>query len=788
MMYDKKEAFDQFLTHQLNEPQRKAVEQHHGSLLVIAGAGSGKTRVITARISNLIINHHVNPRAIIALTFTNKAAKEMQERVRKFLPHEQNVPTVATFHSYCLQLLKTHQRLLPFENFTIMDASDQQKLITSILKKNDLEKRVNAKQILYTISSYKNKNATGTPTDTIDSAHVYKFHEIYNAYEQEKRLSKCLDFDDLLVYTLKLFQENKEFKTRFQSQIRHILVDEYQDTNIIQNELLLHMALQSPGKLAIDSVCAVGDEDQSIYSWRGATIENILKFHKDFGPTTVIKIEQNYRSNQHILDIANHVISHNQSRNHKNLWSEKKEFQKTIIFQCPSEFYEADIICNLVATVQNYETLQSIAILYRTHYQSRVLEEAMIKAGIPYKIIGGIQFYERKEIKDLIAYLRFLHNPYDRISFSRIINCPSRGLGQKFEEEFAHLWNVDPFNDGLGIIQTMLSHKLTVTKHQALTQFYHLFTNFTENVTPFDALQAIIEKTHYIDYLEDNFEKAEAQTKKENIEELLRAVIHFHNEGIVTVSQLLDEITLMQDRLKEQDQTQDYVQMMTLHSAKGLEFDTVILPGLEDGIIPSTQSINESNVEEERRLFYVGITRACKRLLLTYCTSRNTYGQTNMQMRSRFLDEIPNNLVVEQSGNFWNKTQMKTFFQAWISGNTLPEKTEGSVQTFGKTAHSEHATQKKMPTSSTQSYSKKETAQKALEYMLAQKNKPKSIPMGMAQTTSPFQKMGSVEHTTFGTGIVHEVEIKGTITIVTVRFHTHGLKKIDSKFLTLPRS
>ena len=264
MLQDKKEQFEHFLQTQLNEPQRKAVEKNKGSLLVIAGAGSGKTRVITARITNLIVGHDVNPRSIIALTFTNKAAREMKERVSTFLQNKSFIPTVATFHSYCLQLLKTHQSLLPFDNFVIMDSTDQKKLIGTILKKFELEKRVNLKQILYTISSYKNRNATGTDIDDIDSASIYKFHDIYNAYEQEKRQSKCLDFDDLLVYTLKLFQENKEFKARFQSTIRHILVDEYQDTNTIQNELLRHMALDAGQKLTIDSICAVGDADQSI--------------------------------------------------------------------------------------------------------------------------------------------------------------------------------------------------------------------------------------------------------------------------------------------------------------------------------------------------------------------------------------------------------------------------------------------------------------------------------------------------------------------------------------------
>jgi len=752
MIHDTQNKFQDFLQSQLNDQQRKAVETCTGSLLVIAGAGSGKTRVITARITNLILAHNVDPRSIIALTFTNKAAKEMKERVGHFLQDNTQLPTVATFHSYCLQILKTHRHLLPFENFAIMDSSDQQKLIQSILKKHELEKRVNFKQILYTISSYKNRNAVGTNIDDADSASIYRFTEIYNAYEQEKRLSKCLDFDDLLVYTLRLFQDNKEFKARFQSIVRHILVDEYQDTNTIQNELLRHMALNANQQLTIDSICAVGDEDQSIYSWRGATIENILKFNKDFGKTETIKIEQNYRSTQHILDIANKVISNNTSRNHKNLWSDKTEFQKTIMFECNSKFQESDTISALIQVVKQYESLKSVAILYRTHYQSRVLEEAMIKASIPYKIIGGIQFYERKEIKDLLSYLRLAYNPFDRVSFARIINCPTRGLGQKFEEEFTELWSTNPFSHAFDIAQIMLQEKMTATKHQSLSFFRQLFITMPENVTPLQALKTIIEKTHYIDYLDDNFEKSEAQTKKENIQELLRAVSHFQDEGIITISQLLDEITLMQDRLKAQDHEKEFVNMMTLHSAKGLEFDTVILPGLEDGIIPSTPSINESNVEEERRLFYVGITRACKRLLLTYCKTRSTYGQTNVQVPSRFLDEIPPNLIIDQQATYWSQSQCKTYFTQWIKGASPQAINNDHVQTF--------------------SYNRT--------------TKPSTIAVPAKReklSQSGFKRMQSIQHKKFGLGIVHEVEEKGTITIVTVRFNLHGMKKIDSKFL-----
>ena len=750
MFDDKKEQFQSFVNNQLNKPQQQAVRQEKGGLLVIAGAGSGKTRVITARITNLLLQHDVDPSSIIALTFTNKAAKEMQQRVASFLQNHHLVPTVATFHSYCLRLLKTHQHLLPFQNFSIMDSSDQQKLIQTILKNSDNDRRLNTKQILYAISKYKNQSAVGQELDESYFSQGYSFTEIYNSYEQEKRSSHCLDFDDLLIYTLKLFQGNKTFKEKFQSQIRHILVDEYQDTNTIQNELLKQMSINEKGVLAIDSICAVGDEDQSIYSWRGATIDNILKFEKDFGVSTTIKIEQNYRSTQHILDIANSVIANNSSRNHKNLWSEKKGPHKTIKFECNSEFQESDVIAHFIETIRQHESLKSIAILYRTHYQSRILEEAMIKASIPYKIIGGIQFYERKEIKDLLAYLKLAHNNFDRVSFSRVINCPARGLGQKFEEEFASIWNVNPLSDFKHISKLMLEEKLTKTKQQSLMQFSRIFTDIDEKTTPLNAINQIIQRSQYIAYLDDNFEKSEAQTKKENIQEFLRAIEHFEQENLLTISQLLEEIALMQDRLKRQDDSKDYLQMMTLHSAKGLEFDSVILPGLEDGILPSTQSMNEENIEEERRLFYVGLTRACKRILLTHSKTRNTYGQTNIQIPSRFLDEIPAKFLIDQPATYWSRSQFSSYFKQWLKGNNPQPRSDEHVKTFS-------------------TYIPKNPAVK----------KEKINQTG-------FKRMQTVQHKKFGLGIVHEIQTKSNLkTFVTVRFYSHGLKKIDSKFLDI---
>ena len=433
--------FNDFIKNNLNTHQQKAVKKKSGAILVTAGAGSGKTRVITSRIANLILNQKQDPKSIIALTFTNKAAGEMRERINNFLQEKHVSPFVGTFHSYCLLLLRKNSDLLPFQNFSILDADDQKSLIKKILKQHGLEKEFSPAQIQYQISKLKNKLGANTENE-IYLPKIIK--EIYTAYETEKTMAHSLDFDDLLLQILRIFSEDEKFKKKHQETIKHILVDEYQDTNSVQHELLKQMALNK-NKFVIKTLCAVGDEDQSIYSWRGAQVENILNFQHDFKPVTKIKIEQNYRSVQPILNIANKVIAHNKMRNPKNLWSEKKAKNRIMCLNCKSNYQEADVIACFLENQSSQKNLNDIAILYRTHFQSRFLEESLIQSNIPYKIIGGIRFYERKEIKDIIAYLKLIANPFDRTSFFRIINIPTRGLGQKFEDLIYTKWNQNPF-------------------------------------------------------------------------------------------------------------------------------------------------------------------------------------------------------------------------------------------------------------------------------------------------------------------------------------------------------
>lgn len=738
------QSFQNFIDTNLNAQQKKAVTAAHGSYLVIAGAGSGKTRVITARITNLILEHNVEPSSIVALTFTNKAAQEMQHRIQTFLPHLRTKPYIATFHSYCLMLLKKNIHLLDKETFTVIDAQDAQKLLTSILKDRGLERLFNAKQLLPMFSTIKLSQLLKTELPDWNMHHMQQFIELYNAYEQQKRLSSYLDFDDLLYTTYKLFSSNEAFKLKHINNHRHILIDEYQDTNTIQHALLKEMSLIN-NNFAIDSVCAVGDEDQSIYSWRGATVQNILDFNKEFAHTQTIKLEQNYRSTQNILDIANNVIKNNANRNHKQLWSSNNHNHKPLVLECLSDLQEASIVAQLINILSKKEKRSETAILYRTHYQSRVLEEALLQEAIPYKIIGGIQFYERKEIKDMLAYLRLCINPYDRISFFRVINCPLRGLGEKFEEMFLQVWNQNPLSTFLEIIKIILEQDLVSTKQRnSLIQFAKIFENIPlENVTK--ALEYFILQTGYIAYLVDNHEKKEADEKRENVGEFVRAANYFDEKQNTGLSQFLDEIALMQEQIKKEDSAIDCIQMMTLHAAKGLEFKNVILAGLEEGILPSNQSIGQENVEEERRLFYVGITRAQEKLCITTSKYRNVFGKLDEQRPSRFLQEIPVHLAQRQPAAHWSKAGFQTFLQDWID----QKHTVSNSTHFAKPSNNVHVADH--------------------------------------QTASPckFKRLQTVKHPTFGLGIAHAIEQKGEKFFITVQFANHGSKRIESSFLTI---
>jgi DNA helicase II / ATP-dependent DNA helicase PcrA len=751
--------FSHFIRTQLNENQQSAVFHQSGPLLVVAGAGSGKTRVITSRIIHLL-SQGVLPTAIVALTFTNKAAQEMRERITRhfdtiddeqgFQPSQRFLPFIGTFHSYCLQLLKTNPHLLKHPDFTLMDGDDQLKLVQTIINRMAMGKKLSARQIAYQIS--KAKNGSDISPDPI-------VRTIWQRYEAEKEASHILDFDDLLLEALKLFQKNKEFKARFHERVRHLLVDEYQDTNVTQHALLKEMALDKK-EFAIDSLCAVGDEDQSIYSWRGATVANMLNFKKDFANTATFTIDQNYRSAQVILDVANHVITHNKHRNPKTLWSDKKGSDRIRALSCLSGYQEADLIAQfLKASVAAKTKLSEIAILYRAHYQSRSIEEALIKQSIAYRIVGGIQFYERAEIKDLLAYLRLVVNPFDRISFFRVVNTPARGLGEKFEELVHETWDREPLLSFQPLCE-LLMKELPKAKQAGLQSFLTIFQNFTHQETPLSALEKIIAATSYHSYLDTTQESSDAQAKKENIRELLQAVSHFQAQGITTISGFLQEVALMQEHLNDQDEKTDRVQLMTLHAAKGLEFPTVIITGLEEGVLPSSRTLQEpQELEEERRLFYVGITRAEERLLLTSSRFRQFYGKMEMQAPSRFLSEVPQQLLHEEDCSTWRISDAHHYFTRWLQGSGITTPYSGASRIESLKVH---ATKSVKPSAAKVSHASEESE---TSYSVWKKNRP-------------------VKHPTFGVGIIQKVEIRSDGgTNITVQFRA-GEKKIDGKFLS----
>jgi DNA helicase-2/ATP-dependent DNA helicase PcrA len=757
--------FKTFFDTQLNKQQRAAVTHENGPLLVIAGAGSGKTRIITARIAHLLLHRGVGPAHIIALTFTNKAAQEMRERVQTFVETSAGIsslplgmPFLGTFHAYCLRLLKQHGALIGLDSFGILDEVDQLTLMKKLLTAAH-DKRFTPQQALAHISRFKNSMLD---QDTID----YTLRDIYHHYEREKSLSKCLDFDDLLLYTIKLFQQ-KKFKEDFRNLVRHVLVDEYQDTNVVQHELLKYMAIEKSACI-LDSLCIVGDEDQAIYSWRGATVDNIVQFSAQVRDTTLITIEQNYRSAQPILAAANAVIQHNQARHPKKLWSKKTGNNNVIKIQCTSDYQEADLIARAIRIAYERTPHQTIAVLYRTHFQSRVLEEALLRRSIVYRIIGGIQFYERKEIKDLLAYMRLVVNPYDRFAFERAINCPLRGLGDKFLEQFFDTWSQHPWSTHSDIIEQLLP-TLKPQQSENLKRFVSVFDDINDQSSAEDALKTIIERTGYLDYLRDTCDATQARERCENVRELVNAAHYFAGRQLGTVTLFLQEVALLQEKPIEQKQSPVF--LMTIHAAKGLEFDTVCVTGLEEGLFPSARSLdNQANIEEERRLLYVAMTRAKNKLLLSWAENRFIFGSPVYQQVSRFLQELPPQVWTERMDRHNEYTVhgiLRQFFDL---------ETGASIQAFGamRPAKLDRRHDGELPQHEVR------TCMDATES--PQKRRGKNDSKKTQKAIGGFKPHQPVQHATFGIGVVEHIEQRGELTMLTIKFK-HATKKISSAFV-----
>ncbi|WP_335869612.1 DNA helicase PcrA [Bacillus sp. 2205SS5-2] len=635
----------------MNPPQKEAVQATDGPLLIMAGAGSGKTRVLTHRIAYLMVEKRVSPYNILAITFTNKAAREMKERVNRILGGAGEDVWISTFHSMCVRILRRDIDRIGFSrNFTILDSSDQQSVVKSILKEKNIDpKKFDPRALLGMISSAKNElmkaeeysKQAGSYFDQVAS-------DVYTEYEKRLKKNQALDFDDLIMTTINLFQRVPEVLEFYQRKFQYIHVDEYQDTNRAQYMLVKLLASR------FQNLCVVGDSDQSIYRWRGADIANILSFEKDYPRARSIFLEQNYRSTKRILLAANNVIEKNLNRKPKNLWTENTEGEKIAYFRADNQQSEAQFVAGKIKELVDggKRKYSQFAILYRTNAQSRVMEEVLLKSNIEYTIVGGTKFYDRKEIKDILAYLRLVSNPDDDISLQRIINVPKRGIGSGSIDKIARYAQT---ND-LSMFQALaeadfigLSPKITSGVLQ-FRELIHKYTQMQEYLSVTELVEEVLEKAGYREMLKAE-KSIESQSRLENIDEFLSVTKSFEESSEdKSLVAFLTDLALVADidSLDKEEKVQDAVVLMTLHSAKGLEFPVVFLMGMEEGVFPHSRSLmEEDEMEEERRLAYVGITRAEEELFITNAQMRTLYGRTNMNPVSRFISEIPSDLLEE---------------------------------------------------------------------------------------------------------------------------------------------
>ena len=631
----------------LNKEQQQAVQHTEGPLLILAGAGSGKTKVLTVRIAHLLAQG-VNPYEILAITFTNKAAKEMKSRVEGLVGDVANCIWLSTFHSFCAKFLRFEiDSFLGYNsNFTIYDTSDSQAVIKAALKSLNLDdKYYPVGAMIAAISDAKNQLLFASDfRKQARDFYQQKVADVYEYYERELRKNNALDFDDLLLVAVKLLQSNAAVLDKYSHRFRYVMIDEYQDTNHAQ--YLLAKLLASHWK----NIAVVGDADQSIYAWRGADIQNILDFEKDYPNCTSIKLEQNYRSTKIILDAANAVIDNNEGRPEKNLWTDKIEGAKIQHFTAQSEHEEAAFIGDTIAKKHDIHDVPygDMAILYRTNAQSRVLEEALIKRALPYTMVGGTKFYDRKEIKDVLAYLRVLYNPFDDLSLLRIINVPKRSIGATTVAKLQEYARANGTSLFMTLTQLHLIDSIKGKTKEKLEEFGILIFTLVsemENRTVLDILESILDRTGYLAQLEESTDPQD-QARAENIGELLSVAKDFQDTNPSgTVEDFLEQVALVND-VDSFEQEEAKVTLMTLHAAKGLEFPIVFLCGLEEGLFPHSRTLmNPEEIEEERRLAYVGITRAEKELYISNATTRTVFGRTSSYLPSRFIDEIPEELV-----------------------------------------------------------------------------------------------------------------------------------------------
>ena len=751
----------------LNEPQREAVLHTDGPLLILAGAGSGKTRVLTHRIAYLIEELGVNPWNILAITFTNKAAGEMRQRVDDLVGFGSESIWVSTFHSMCVRILRRFIDRLGYDSrFTIYDTDDQKTLMKAVCKKVDIDTKQFKERMLFSvISSAKNEmilpeefelNAGG---DFVQ----LKIAKVYREYEAQLKANNALDFDDLLVRTVQLLQTQPDVRENYQERFRYIMVDEYQDTNTVQFKLVSLLA----GKYR--NLCVVGDDDQSIYKFRGANIRNILDFEKEYPDARVIKLEQNYRSTGNILNAANGVISNNKGRKDKTLWTANGEGEKIGLRQFDTAYDEAEFIAeDIKKEVQDGASYNDNAVLYRTNAQSRLLEEKFIAMNIPYKIVGGINFYARREIKDILAYLKTIDNGQDDLAVRRIINVPKRGIGLTTINRIQEAAD----ERGISFYEALLAPEMipgagrSAAKLDSFAALIEYFKGQAEKESLTDLLNEILDMTGYAQNLEAD-DEIDAESRLQNIEELVNKAAAYEEDCAdrdekATLSGFLEEVALVAD-IDSLEEDQDYVVLMTLHSAKGLEFPHVYLAGMEDGLFPSYMTImgdDPEELEEERRLCYVGITRAEQKLTLTCARKRMVRGETQYNRISRFVGEIPPELLDTGS-------RKRTYS---LEDDGTDSSTAGnSLFSNGKTASSGSSAWGKSHASK-----KPYTALTKGSQLTAQKSD--SLAYGVGDR---------VRHVKFGEGTVLDIKEGGRDFEVTVEFDTAGVRKMFAMFAKL---
>lgn len=767
----------------LNKEQQEAVKHDKGPLLILAGAGSGKTRVLTHRIAYLIDELNVNPWNILALTFTNKAASEMRERVDKIVGYGSENIWVSTFHSTCVRILRRYIECLGYDrSFTIYDGDDQKTLMREICKFLNIDtKNLKERTLLSVISSAKDELITPEEYELNAQGDFLKkkYATVYTEYQRRLKSNNALDFDDLIVKTVELLQNNLEVLEYYQKRFKYIMVDEYQDTNTAQFRLISILAT-SKNDLGVTehNLCVVGDDDQSIYKFRGANIYNILNFEKQFPDTKVIKLEQNYRSTKNILNAANEVISNNIGRKDKSLWTKNEEGEPIYFTQYDTEYAEAE---NVVSDINNMVSNDDVnyndfAILYRTNAQSRIFEEKLVMKNIPYKIVGGVNFYQRKEVKDLLSYLKTIDNGLDDIAVKRIINIPRRGIGLTTTDRItAYAQNNDiSFYDALRHAEYIPSLGRGSSKISPFVSLIEILKSHlaSPDYSLEDLMTEIIEATGYVAELEAE-ETEEAQGRIDNINELINKVVSFEKNAMEppTLSQFLEEVALVAD-IDSLEESNNVVVLMTLHSAKGLEFPYVYLCGMEDGVFPSYMCItadDPTEVEEERRLCYVGITRAMKKLSLSAARQRMVRGETQFNKPSRFLREIPRYLLKQSANSLAPKFPRTSSLERGIVSTTPFSNSAMNNTLFDK--------------NKTNSYQNSKSSMSNNPYT--------SLPKQQFAVTNgeplAYGIDDRVNHFKFGTGTVTDITQGGKDYEVTVNFDNAGVKKMLATFAKLKK-